>query len=138
MKRSASGGSIMSAFANAPPKKPKPKEEKPQGNPSIPIYVVPVSKLSPEPAPRISAKRQQELDNLNKMMEDDEPEELEDFPPDEAVNALVDESQDTAATDSPAGDIAPDEPPKRKRGKRKVLRKITQRDDKGYLSTISG
>jgi hypothetical protein len=29
---------------------------------------------SPQPAPRISAKRQKELDDLNRMMEDDEPE----------------------------------------------------------------
>jgi DNA polymerase delta subunit 3 len=62
--------------------------------------------------------------------------ELEDFPPDAPV---VEESQETvtdtvATADSPATDIPIDEP-KRKRGKRKVLRKTTKRDEKGYLVT---
>jgi|SRR5579859_5155316 hypothetical protein len=60
--------------------------------------------------------------------------ELEDFPPDPPLE----DSQDTSiALDSPApvaADIAADEEaPKRKRGKRKVLRKTTKRDEKGYL-----
>jgi hypothetical protein len=79
------------------------------------------------------------------MMEEDEPEgfypfsniltiELEDFPPEAPP---MEESQDTSITaDSPATvatDTPADEAPKRKRGKRKVLRKTTKRDDKGYL-----
>ena len=59
--------------------------------------------------------------------------ELEDFPPD--ANAMED-SQDTAVTaDSPATpptDTVTEEP-KRKRGKRKVLKRTTKRDEKGYL-----
>ena len=65
--------------------------------------------------------------------------ELEDFPPDPAP---VEESQSTAlSVDSPATAIteppvaAEDQVPKRKRGKRKVLRKTTKRDEKGYLGT---
>jgi hypothetical protein len=75
---------------------------------------------------------------VNKMMEDEEPE-LEEFP--EAPTPIVEESQDTAMTDSPAPTqgTAPEtvesaeDQPKRKRGKRKVLRKTTKRDEKGYL-----
>jgi hypothetical protein len=50
----------------------------------------------------------------------------------------VAESQDTEVTadsvaaESSAMDTA-DEQPKRKRGRRKVLKKTTKRDDKGYL-----
>jgi hypothetical protein len=59
--------------------------------------------------------------------------ELEDFPPDAPA---MEESQDTTMTeDSPQPvtvDTASDEP-KRKRGKRKVLRTSTKRDKKGYL-----
>lgn len=53
----------------------------------------------------------------------------------------MEESQDTSmaadspatiATDTPAGT-----PPKRKRGKRKILKKTTKRDEKGYLGIIS-
>jgi DNA polymerase subunit Cdc27 len=51
----------------------------------------------------------------------------------------MEESQNTAeTTDSPqtvATDPVPDEP-KRKRGKRKVLKKTTKRDEKGYLGMI--
>ena len=50
----------------------------------------------------------------------------------------MEESQDTSITaDSPqtiATDPIPDEP-KRKRGKRKVLKKTTKRDEKGYLGS---
>jgi len=70
------------------------------------------------------------------MMESDEAE-LEDFP--EAP--VGEDNQDTAmSTDSPATtDVSAAEPvqiedqPKRKRGKRKVLKKSTKRDEKGYL-----
>lgn len=64
----------MSAFANAPPKKPAParKEEPPKTEDSG-IKTEPVPSLS-KPMARVSAKRQQELDEINKMMEDDEPE----------------------------------------------------------------
>jgi hypothetical protein len=59
--------------------------------------------------------------------------ELEDFPPDAPA---MEESQDTSiAADSPVTipTNTPAEASKRKRGKRKVLRKTTKRDDKGYL-----
>lgn len=70
---------------------------------------------------------------MNKMMEDDEPA-LEDFPD---APSTVEDSQDTPmTTDSPATTDVPapeEQQPKRKRGKRKVLKKTTKRDEKGYL-----
>ena len=65
--------------------------------------------------------------------------ELEDFPADELVPAAAEESQDsTMATAespaTPATDSQADEP-KRKRGKRRVHKKTTKRDEKGYLGT---
>jgi DNA polymerase subunit Cdc27 len=64
--------------------------------------------------------------------------ELEDFPPDPPLE----DSQDTSiAVDSPvpaATDMTVnEEAPKRKRGKRKVLRKTTKRDEKGYLGIFT-
>lgn len=139
----------MSAFAKAPPKKTATaRKEEPSKAEDPEIKTEDVPSLS-KPAARVSAKRQQELDEINKMMEDDEPEggilhvctlivELEDFPPDPPLE----DSQDTSiAVDSPApvaADIVADEEaPKRKRGKRKVLRKTTKRDDKGYLGIFT-
>jgi len=68
-------------------------------------------------------------------MEEDEPE-LEDFP--EAP--VAEDSQDTdsqAMTEVCTTQEEPTPPteehPKRKRGKRKVLKKTTKRDEKGYL-----
>ena len=59
--------------------------------------------------------------------------ELEDFPHDAPP---MEDSQDTVmTTESPATpvtDVAAEEP-KRKRGKRKILKKTTKRDEKGYL-----
>lgn len=158
-------GGIMGAFANAPPKgfrpKPKPEGDKPSGWQSSHCILLtaapPPRKDSPPPkvAPKVSAKRQKELDDINRMMEDDdEPQgpglqssitrrkvnisELEEFPADEPVPPATEESQDTIATaDSPqtaATDSQVDEP-KRKRGKRKVLKKTTKRDEKGYLGS---
>jgi hypothetical protein len=43
---------------------------------------------------------------------------------------------DSFKAESPAMDTA-DDLPKRKRGKRKVLKKTTKRDDKGYLGSHS-
>jgi hypothetical protein len=57
--------------------------------------------------------------------------ELEDFPPDEAIGDTKDDSM-TVEPPQVTEEPAPVEP-KRKRGKRKVLRKTTQRDEKGYL-----
>ena len=116
---------------------------------SIPFvaYIVQSKSRSPSPKrePRISVKRQKELDELNKMMEDDESEgvhcpevhaylELEDFPPE----AAVEESATPMLVDSqPQEAVEPaDEEPKRKRRKRKVLRKTTKRDEKGYLGIV--
>ena len=78
-------GGILGAFANAPPKgsrpKPKPEDENRAGY-RVPLNkhaltVVPPPKkdsLPPKPVAKISAKRQQELDDINRMMEeDDEP-----------------------------------------------------------------
>jgi hypothetical protein len=63
--------------------------------------------------------------------------ELEDFPPDAPA---MEESQDTTVSaDSPqiiAADPSSQEP-KRKRGKRKVLKRTTKRDEKGYLGSTS-
>jgi hypothetical protein len=80
------------------------------------------------------------------MEEDDEPQglhpthvhqlilELEDFPPDEVPVVAQEESQDTAVSaESPIMATPPSQDPKRKRGKRKVLKKTTKRDEKGYL-----
>jgi len=80
------------------------------------------------------------------MEEDDEPQglhpthvhqlilELEDFPPDEVPVVTQEESQDTAVSaESPIMATPPSQDPKRKRGKRKVLKKTTKRDEKGYL-----
>jgi hypothetical protein len=79
------------------------------------------------------------------MEEDDEPQgplqlvhrlisELEDFPSDEPPAAVQEESQDTAVSaESPFVATPPSQDPKRKRGKRKVLKKTTKRDEKGYL-----
>jgi hypothetical protein len=79
------------------------------------------------------------------MMEDDEPEgysllnksikplELEDFPPD--APELEENKDDAMKTESPPAavvEVVSDEH-KRKRGKRKVLKKTTKRDEKGYL-----
>ena len=142
MKRSTSGG-IAAAFAKAPPARPKKQKEEEKETP-------PTSKpASPEPVPRISAKRQKELDEINKMMEDDEePQrtippgiskqklmiELEDFPPD----APVEGGEEKVETPAESGAETPTEDiPKRKRGKRKVLKKTTKRDEKGYLGTPS-
>ena len=113
----------MNAFANAPPRKPKPKPEEPPAQPSL-----------PKPEPKVSAKRQQELDELNKMMEEEEAE-LEDFPPDVSEPPVAEESQETADTPLTATPTEPTgaEEPKRKRGKRKVMKKTTKRDEKGYL-----
>jgi len=61
--------------------------------------------------------------------------ELEDFPPDAPA---MEESQDTTVTPDSPQTVATDPPsqePKRKRGKRKVLKKTTKRDEKGYLGT---
>ncbi len=60
--------------------------------------------------------------------------ELEDFPPD--VPTVAENQDASVAADSPATtatDAGPDDQPKRKRGKRKVMKKTTQRDAKGYL-----
>ena len=47
---------------------------------------------------------------------------------------MQEESQDTAmSVESPIGATPPSQDPKRKRGKRKVLKKTTKRDEKGYL-----
>ena len=68
--------------------------------------------------------------------------ELEDFPPDAPA---TEEHQDTEGTaNSPPTVEVAAEPAsqefKRKRGKRKVLKKTTKRDEKGYLgiSPLSG
>ena len=59
--------------------------------------------------------------------------ELEDFPPDE-VPVVQEESQETAVSgEFPPVATPPSQEPKRKRGKRKVLKKTTKRDEKGYL-----
>ena len=72
----------MAAFANPPPKRPVPvaKEDEPpkksEASPSI-SESFPIVKTEPagvKPAARVSAKRQQELDEINKMMEEDDPE----------------------------------------------------------------
>jgi hypothetical protein len=77
MKRTSSG-SIMNAFANAPPKRPKPKPEETQGqSPHSQLNILEPSKPrppSPKLAPRVSAKRQKELDEVSRMMEESEPE----------------------------------------------------------------
>ena len=62
--------------------------------------------------------------------------ELENFPPDAPA---MGESQDTTVTADSPQTIETDPPsqePKRKRGKRKVLKKTTKRDEKGYLGSI--
>jgi DNA polymerase subunit Cdc27 len=59
--------------------------------------------------------------------------ELEDFPPDAPT---MQESQDTTVTEDSPPASAPEtvsDEPKRKRGKRKVLKRTTKRDEKGYL-----
>lgn len=59
--------------------------------------------------------------------------ELEDFPPDAPA---MEESQDTTMTEDSPQPTAPDtvsNEPKRKRGRRKVLKRTTKRDEKGYL-----
>jgi len=66
--------------------------------------------------------------------------ELEDFPADEpALRGAAEESQDStmATAESPATPVTDSQAdePKRKRGKRKVLKKTTKRDEKGYLGT---
>jgi DNA polymerase subunit Cdc27 len=60
----------MSAFANAPPKRREVKEE----GGAIVTALTTAKPGSPEPTARISAKRQAELDKVNRMMEDEEPE----------------------------------------------------------------
>ena len=50
----------------------------------------------------------------------------------------MEEIQETAVTADSPQTVATDPPsqePKRKRGKRKVLKKTTKRDQKGYLGT---
>jgi DNA polymerase delta subunit 3 len=52
----------------------------------------------------------------------------------------MEESQDTAVPENSQQTEATDtvlEEPKRKRGKRKVLKKTTKRDEKGYLGTTT-
>ena len=59
--------------------------------------------------------------------------ELEDFPPDEAPAAPEDSQETGMSVDSPPMNTPPSQDPKRRRGKRKVLKKTTKRDEKGYL-----
>ena len=65
--------------------------------------------------------------------------ELEDFPADELPPAAEEESQDStmATAESPAtpATASQADEPKRRRGKRRVLKKTTKRDEKGYLGT---
>jgi len=149
----------MSAFANAPPKGSRPKQkpvEEEEGTPIPNLYLhlaAPVTPTAPPPVARVSEKRQKELDAISKMMEDEEEpqgprlllitnrltSELEDFPPDDipAASAPQEDSQDTALSGETPMATPPSQDPKRKRGKRKVLKKTTKRDEKGYLGSCS-
>lgn len=111
----------------------------------------PPRKASPllKPAPKISAKRQQELDDINRMMEDDdEPQgpypnkqtehsDLEEFPEEVPAPAPEEESQDTAEPPQTPTTDSQTEEPKRKRGKRRVMKRTTKRDEKGFLCTAN-
>jgi DNA polymerase delta subunit 3 len=148
LKRQGSSGGIGQMFAKAAAKPKKPASRTTSNTP--PVVDTPSPALSDDgeddsempdvkPDPVAAQARKSRQNELRKMMEDSD-EEIDSKP--ETPAEEPEEQEETPVEPEPKADEGPSEVISstgngRKRGKRRITKKVTKMDDQGYLSKLA-
>lgn len=150
LKRQGSSGGISQMFAKAAAKPKKPAARTTSNTP--PVVDTPSPALSDDgeddsempdfvPDPKATQARKSRQDELRRMMEESD-EEVESKPATPAEEPVEEEEEEApteleAKADEGPAEVVSSTSDGRKRGKRRVTKKVTKMDDQGYLGKLA-